>query len=198
MPEMIIKTVIGYGAFDEVSQIETSKMLSIFATSLPAFAINKILFSSFFANEDTKTPMMVSCIGVIVNVILSLSLIQYYQHLGLAIGTSVSTWIITFTLFVILRKRDMFTMDERLAKKSSKIMLATSTTIFILVIIEPFVRPFFNQIYIMRIIALVTFLLIGKGTYLAAIYFIGNYKISDIKNIMNDKEVNNSDKVEPS
>ena len=68
----IINILFERGAFLSNDTFYTSQVLSIFALGLPAYILIKVLVTCFFAREDTKTPLYISIISVIINVVLSL------------------------------------------------------------------------------------------------------------------------------
>jgi peptidoglycan biosynthesis protein MviN/MurJ (putative lipid II flippase) len=48
---------------------------------------------AFLAEGNTKTPMYIGMILLILNIIFSLILMNYYSHAGIALATSISSWI---------------------------------------------------------------------------------------------------------
>ena len=69
--ESIISALFGYGSFDEVSVLNSSKALYFFALGLPAFSLIKIFSSFFFANHNTKIPFYISLVSVLLNIVIS-------------------------------------------------------------------------------------------------------------------------------
>ena len=80
----------------------TAQVLSIFSLGLPAYILIKVLVTCFFAREDTKTPLYVSVLSVVVNIILSLLLISTMREMGIALATAISAWINVFFYFLFL------------------------------------------------------------------------------------------------
>ncbi len=54
----IMRVLFERGAFTTVDARATAEMLSALAVGLPAYVLIKVLQPSFFAREDTKTPMI--------------------------------------------------------------------------------------------------------------------------------------------
>ena len=48
---------------------------------------------AFLAQGNTKTPMYVGLILLILNIALSLTLMNYLKHAGIALATSIVSWI---------------------------------------------------------------------------------------------------------
>ena len=72
--EPIMRVLFERGAFTAVDTKATASMLAALALGLPAYVLVKVLHPSFFAREDTKTPMLYAGISLAANVILSLML----------------------------------------------------------------------------------------------------------------------------
>ena len=100
----IISLLFQGGAFNQIDVLQSAQALSAYALGLPAFMLIKIYSPCFFAYQNTKTPLICSIIAVIVNISLSLLLIQSFAHIGLAIATSIATWVNALMLYVFLLK----------------------------------------------------------------------------------------------
>ena len=132
LAEPIIHTLFERGAFVEEDTFYTSKVLSYFALGLPAYILIKVLVACYFAREDTKTPLYISIISVICNVVLSLLLIGSMREMGIALATAISAWVNTLLLFLFLVTRNHMKFDNSLIKNSIKILI--SSLIFFLIL----------------------------------------------------------------
>ena len=68
--EPIMRVLFERGAFTAVDTKATASMLAALALGLPAYVLIKVLHPSFFAREDTKTPMIYAGIAMAANVVL--------------------------------------------------------------------------------------------------------------------------------
>src|SRR5690606_29274253 len=66
----IMRVLFERGAFTTVDTRATAGMLSALAIGLPAYVLIKALQPSFFAREDTKTPMIYAGIAMAANAAL--------------------------------------------------------------------------------------------------------------------------------
>jgi putative peptidoglycan lipid II flippase len=103
--EHLIRGLFAYGAFDPAMVYPTALVLMAYGVGIPAFILVKTLQPAFYAAGDTKTPMWITIISVLINICLSLILMQYFAAAGLALATSISLWCSTFILAVILIMR---------------------------------------------------------------------------------------------
>ena len=126
LAEPIIQILFERGAFVEEDTFYTAKVLSYFALGLPAYIIIKVLVSCFFAREDTKTPLYISVVSVITNVVLSLLLIGSMREMGIAVATAISAWVNALLLYLFLAIRNHMKFDDLLVRNSIKILLSSS------------------------------------------------------------------------
>ena len=126
LAEPIIQILFERGAFVAEDTFYTAKVLSYFALGLPAYIIIKVLVSCFFAREDTKTPLYISIVSVITNVILSLLLIGSMREMGIAVATAISAWVNALLLYLFLAIRNHMKFDDLLVRNSIKILLSSS------------------------------------------------------------------------
>lgn len=103
----------------------TAAALSAFAVGIPGYVFTKILVASFFARQDTKTPVKIGCLCIGINLILNLSLMPYLAHVGLALATSLSAWINVVLLSSYLKKRQWFSFPSTFWGLSLKVGLAS-------------------------------------------------------------------------
>ena len=80
---------------------------------------------SFYSYQDTSTPVKISSIGLLINIVLNLILVRYMAHKGLALATSISSIFISITLLEILRKKIGGIDGKVLLVNALKIVLAT-------------------------------------------------------------------------
>ena len=85
--------------FTNTDTIATSRALIVFAMGLPAFVCVKIFQVMFFSRENTRSPMIFAGFTVLANIFISLALFQYLGYLGIAIATTISSWINLILLY---------------------------------------------------------------------------------------------------
>jgi putative peptidoglycan lipid II flippase len=103
--EPIVALLFKRGAFDADKMVLTAYALLFYAVGLWAFSAVRIVLSTFYALQDTKTPVRMAIISIIANVILGVVLMQWLFHGGLALATSLSSMLNLGLLLWALRKR---------------------------------------------------------------------------------------------
>ncbi|MEQ9329291.1 MAG: lipid II flippase MurJ, partial [Rhodospirillales bacterium] len=122
----IVTTLFEHGRFSAEDTAATAGALAAFADGLPAYVLIKVLAPGFFAREDTKTPVRIAIVALIVNVALNLALMKPLGHVGIALATAISAWLNVILLGVTLRRRGALTLDARLLSRLPRILLATA------------------------------------------------------------------------
>ncbi len=107
----IVRVLFEHGAFTAVDGHATAQMLALFALGLPAFVLIKVLHPSFFAREDTKTPMLLAALAMGANLMLSLVLFLLLGAVGIALATTLAGWLHVALLAGSLRQRGEFVLD---------------------------------------------------------------------------------------
>ena len=131
----ILSLIYERGAFTANDTKNVAIMLSIYAISIPFNILLKICFSCFYANKETKTPMKISIISLILNVIVNLAIFKIVGMYCVIIATTISAIVSCITAIAELKKKQMFLI--------SNITYFFSLKILIISIISCFIMPLF-------------------------------------------------------
>lgn len=101
----VIDLLFGRGAFTPADVGATSMALMAFCLGLPATSIARPLVSAFYAMEDTRTPVVIAALCVVVNIGVGFTLMRPLGHLGLALGVSSASWANAVLLSWAFRRR---------------------------------------------------------------------------------------------
>ncbi len=101
----IIQVLYQRGEFDAVSTAMTSNCLLYFALGLPFISGVKILAPAFFSLKDTRTPVIVASLVMVLYVFLSFLLMGPLQVGGIALALSISSVFNFLALYHLLEKR---------------------------------------------------------------------------------------------
>ncbi len=89
----IVALLFKRGAFDLQNTRLTASALLYYCLGLWAFSGVRIVISTFYALQDTRTPVKMGVISVIANVILGIILMGPLAHGGLALATSLASML---------------------------------------------------------------------------------------------------------
>ncbi len=132
----LIEVLFQHGKFGETETRETAKTLMALAVGLPAYVMIKIFSSTFFAREDTFTPVAVGVGSMALNLILNLMLIESLQHVGLAVATAFSAWVNVGILAWMLHRRKLLVLSSRFLRFMPRLILSTVMTIAVLMVAD--------------------------------------------------------------
>ena len=121
----VITVLFERGEFGPTQTVATAAALGVYALGLPAYVLVKALAPGFFARGDTATPVKISVMALIVNLVLNLLLMGPFLHVGIAAATVISSWLNAGTMAVILWRRGHFTIDQRLYSRLPRTVLAS-------------------------------------------------------------------------
>ena len=108
LAQPMLTTLFQYDAFTTSDVGNASLSLMAYAVGLPAFILVKVLVPGFTARQDMKTPVKIGMIAVASNMLMSVTLVLFYQHAGLALATSMAAFVNAGLLFVALLKEGAF------------------------------------------------------------------------------------------
>ncbi len=157
--------------------------LMAFATGLPAYIIIKILTNIFFAREDTKTPVKIAVGSMVLNLILNLILIGTYQHIGIAMATSIAAWVNASVLFYVTQKRDIMPVSDRLKSFMPKLLFSSLICLVTIVITKYTLWTHVKGDRLMETIALGFIIIAAVVSYAIACYLFGIINKSDLNKI---------------
>ena len=120
----IVALLFERGAFSADDTARTAAALIAFSFGLPAFVLVKVFQPGFFARRDTRTPVRLSIYAVGLNLVLNLILMQFLAHVGLALATTIASWVNVGLLAWTLQRRDFFALDARMRRRGPRIILA--------------------------------------------------------------------------
>ena len=178
----IVHILFERGAFTQEDTIFTSHVLSYFALGLPAYVLIKVLIVCFFAREDTKTPLYVSIVSVLINIILSILLISTMREMGIALATAISAWVNAILLLIILMNKKLLNLDRQFISNVFKLIGCLLGLFLITTYLKSF---FFAELYLVEIMKNIIYLMltiiITVAFYAVLILILKIVTIADIK-----------------
>jgi putative peptidoglycan lipid II flippase len=120
----ILAVLFQRGAFGAADTAATAAALSAYAAGLPAFVLVRVLAPAFFARQDTATPVKVAIAAMAANLCLTLVLMQFLAHVGIALATTIAGWVNAMTLLVLLIRRRHFRFDRRARRNLPRVAMA--------------------------------------------------------------------------
>ena len=107
----IVAMLYQRGEFSEVTVQMTAWALTWYAAGLIGHSVMEVLTRAFYAQHDTKTPVLIGAIAMGLNVVFSLTFawlfrrVGWMPHGGLALANSLATALEATALFIVMRQR---------------------------------------------------------------------------------------------
>ncbi len=184
--EPIIRVLFQRGAFAAADTEATAAMLSVLALGLPAYVLVKVLHPSFFAREDTKTPMIFAAIALGVNAILSFTLFFAIGPVGIALAAMLSGWLKFALLALTLRRRGEFSLSAKFGRALAGIVTASALMgvgVWLLASwLDPWLAP--GAGLLVQGAALALLVGLGVGIYAATVELSGAVRLSALPRIL--------------
>ncbi len=184
IPGPIVSVLFQRGAFTDADSAATAAALTAFASGLPAYVLIKVLAPGFFAREDTATPVRIAAWAMAANVVLNIILMQFFGHVGIALGASLSAWLNAGWLAWLLRRRGFLVIDACLRRRASMTVLASAVmggavALGAWALAEPLAGAFAS-----RSLALAALIAGGLGVFAVAAVLTGATGLGDIKRFL--------------
>ena len=122
----ITRVLYEHGRFLPADSLVTARVVAIYGWGILPNAIAIILLRSFYAIEDTITPLVVELIDLLVFVLVAPALTSRWGITGLAISRSLTFFMVAaMFIWVLWDRRRLLTLDGRLARFLAESGVAT-------------------------------------------------------------------------
>ena len=179
IPNELITVIFQRRAFTPESATATAAALAGFAAGLPGYVLIRVLQPGYFAQENTRAPMRMAIITVLVNIVVSLILFQYLGHVGIAISTAIAAWV-----NVVLLWRGLGSFLEIPAATWSKLIRMVLSSLLMGAVVWGLARllePWFAGGEVRRIAALLIVVGAGVVSFAGLALATGAASIAEIK-----------------
>jgi len=170
------------GKFDEQDVQLTSWALLWFAAGIVGHSVMEILTRAFYAQHDTKTPVIIGTIAMGLNIVFSIAFsklfasIGWMPHGGLALANSFATALEAAVLFIVMRKRLSGIEGGHILRGTLPSMIAAIGMGFSL-----YGWLYSGNNFSVWVLAPIG-VIIGGGVYLLLLYF---FRVSELTYVMN-------------
>jgi len=173
LADPIFAVLFQRGAFSQADAAATAAALAAYAAGLPAFVLVKVLAPAFFARHDTRTPVKVAVAAMAVNLALTVVLMQFLAHVGIALATTCAGWLNALTLLALLVRLGHFQVDRRARRNLPRIAVAALGMGAVLEVLRIAVAPAFAGPVLVRMVVLVGLIGAGLAAFTALALVLG-------------------------
>ena len=180
LAQPILSTLFQYGAFDESDTLMATLSLMAYSLGLPAFILIKILANAFYARQDSKTPVRIGIIAMLVNMVLNIVFVIYLlnyteipAHVGLALATSASAYVNAGMLALSLRREQYLPLGRNFVTNLLKILLAVAGMSLWLYLASTDISQWSQWNWSLRLIELLKLILPAILSYALLLWIMG-------------------------
>jgi putative peptidoglycan lipid II flippase len=103
--EDVVRFLFGVAHVQEAAIEATASMLAVFLLGLTAHSLIAVLARSFYALQDTRTPVAAALVAVASNIVIANMLVGPLGLQGLGLAIAISAWFETGVLVILLARR---------------------------------------------------------------------------------------------
>jgi putative peptidoglycan lipid II flippase len=181
LAQPLMKVLFERGDFGPTETRASAHALMALASGLPAYIMIKIFSTSFFARQDTKTPVKFAILSVVINLILNLTLIWPLKHVGLALSTSIAAWINAILLATTLWRQGFLVLNPRIKRFFPRLLIASSLTVVFIESIRPVVFPLISDFILQNVFCLTLLIAASLGMFVLLARLTGALDFKDLR-----------------
>lgn len=131
----VVRLLLGYGACDWTCTVTTFDTLGVLSLGLVAQSLIPLFARAFYSRQNTKIPVAISLVGMVINATLSYFLAQGLGVVGIALGFVIASTVQCILLFVFLHRylntkdpateKVLTVFDATIVTQTLKILLAS-------------------------------------------------------------------------
>lgn len=181
LAEPFVMVVFERGAFAANDTNQTALTLQALALGLPAYVLIKVFSSSFFARQDTLTPVLTACVGILIDIGLSLALMGPLHQVGIGFATAAAGWVNALLLGYILWRQGHLSFDSPLKKFIARMLVTCGGTIVALKSLQALLQPLFIKGELIRDLSVTGLISLGLLSFFLLAHLMGVMKFHDLK-----------------
>ena len=178
LAEPLLTTLFQYGRFTAVDVEAASWSLMAYGVGLFGFVLVKVLVPGYFSRQDTRGPVRCAISAMLVNMVLSVSLVLLLfgtgvAHAGLALATGIAAWVNAGLLYRGLRRDGVYVPGPGWRVLMTQALIAVAVMMAVLVWPAQQQAFWLEQGVAGRVIALGGLILGGAVAYFGVLFALG-------------------------
>jgi putative peptidoglycan lipid II flippase len=191
--EPMVQVLFQRGMFDSGSTGMTAAALWGYSVGLVGYAAVRIVAPGFFTLRDTRTPVAVGGVALVVNIIGCLVLMRFLGHAGIALANSLAAYINLALLLWLLRRRAGPLGGRRLLASVARLSIAAMIMGWVTYGLAELWWPTGDASFIWQAMALTGLVGVGVLTYVAAAIALRAPELHEIRTMVTHKSVELAD-----
>lgn len=176
----LLTTLFNYGAFSQHDVLMSQMSLFAYAAGLLAFILVKVLTPGFYSRQDTKTPVRIAVIAMVINMALNLGFVIPWiklgwpaPHAGLALATTIAAFVNAGMLLMMLRRQGVYRAAPGWGRLLVRILAGVVPMMLVLGFAVQGISDWFDWPAWQRALLLLTWVAAGALVYFVGLYLAG-------------------------
>lgn len=176
----LVATLFNYGEFNAYDTRMVTWALTTYSTGLLSFTLVKVLLPGFYARHDSKTPFRTAIVAVFANLFLNLVITIPWAragylapHAGLALSTSLASFVNAGQLYYSLRKEGIYAPTEGWGPLLWRVLFANLVMAGLLLFVAGDLNLWMGRSALHRAEWLAFWLLTAMAVYFATLFLAG-------------------------
>jgi putative peptidoglycan lipid II flippase len=171
----LVAGLFHYGAFNALDVEMTRQALIAYSFGLLGLILVKVLAPAFYSRQNIKTPVKIAVLTLIVTQLMSLFFVFVLKlnHAGLALAIGLGACMNAGLLYFYLRKAKLFKPQAGWYAFMAKLAIALIAMAAVLHFVAGNDALWLHYSLVPKLTHLVVLLVLGAGTYFAALWLMG-------------------------
>lgn len=180
----IVQVLFEHGEFDAADTALTATPLVYFAVGLAAFSMMKVIVPAFYALKDTRTPVKVAFLSMLLNVALNFAFFEPLQVGGPALATSLAAFFSATTLIFLFVRRQGSIGVPAIAASLARFLVASLGMGLVAAWLINWPGFYFDQGLGQRVVALAATIVASASVYFTAAWALRCPELSEVREVL--------------
>lgn len=173
LAEALTVSLFQYDKFTAHDSLMTQYALMAYCVGLTGMILVKILAPGFYSRQNIRTPVKIAIVTLILTQLMNLAFIGPMKHAGLALSIGIAACFNAGVLYWQLRKQEIFKPLAGWRGFIFKLIVALIVMTAVLFGVLHFMPEWQQGNMAMRLLRLMFVVIIGAGSYFAALFVLG-------------------------
>ena len=174
----LIASLFQYGQFTAFDTEMTQRALIAYSVGLMGIILVKVLAPGFYSHQNIRTPVKIAIASLIMTQLMNLAFIGPFKHAGLSLSIGLAACLNAGLLYWQLRKHKMYIPQTGWVLFLTKLVIAVVVMAAVLIGMMWFMPAWDTGNMLMRILRLLLVVVVGAGSYFAALALLG-FRVRD-------------------
>lgn len=180
LSEPLIATLFHHGKFVARDVRMSAMALQALSGGILAFMMIKVFAPGYFSRQDTKTPVRIGIIAMVVNMVFNLILVWNLKHVGLSLASTLSAFVNAGMLYQGLHRRGVYQLSRRWWWLGARFLVANVMMVVALELVMPAPGFWYVGEWRLKVLWLLGLCAWGAMAYFTGLFALG-FRLKEIR-----------------